>query len=348
MRKKLGICLLFLLLLTGCVTAPAAQPPEAPAEAPAVQAPEMPKAPQEAKAPEEPEEPEEPEVPEALEPAPEPLHVVFRTTTEALVTPDAPVARLHYVLAVSGEGPQTATLTLTRGGETLETREIALQDGTGTFELSYEFARYQPDWTQVLQLTLDAGAVRVSRLIEITGQNWPDERYAQGSGAALPYSIEVVKNHNAVLVYGQDDTGAYTQLVHAFACSTGKWTPLGSFACHDRYRWRQLFANVEHTAFCYGQYAVVISGHYLFHSVPYFTQSADDLESEEYEKLGTQASLGCIRLAVKDIKWIYDNCPPGTPVNILERETLGAELEPVTPLDPEAPNWDPTDPDKPT
>ena len=34
--------------------------------------------------------------------------------------------------------------------------------------------------------------------------------------------------------------------------------------------------------------------------------------------LGQKASHGCIRLKVKDAKWIYDTCPEGTTVVIQE------------------------------
>ena len=34
--------------------------------------------------------------------------------------------------------------------------------------------------------------------------------------------------------------------------------------------------------------------------------------------LGHRASHGCIRMKVKEVKWIYDNCPEGTTVVIQE------------------------------
>ena len=36
--------------------------------------------------------------------------------------------------------------------------------------------------------------------------------------------------------------------------------------------------------------------------------------SEYLPDVYKRQSLGCIRLAVVDVKWIYDNCPLGTPV----------------------------------
>ena len=73
----------------------------------------------------------------------------------------------------------------------------------------------------------------------------------------------------------------------------------------------------------------------------------DSLEAEEYNKLGSSASMGCIRLAAGDVKWIYDNCPMGTPVHIFDADTLPVERPEFIPLDLNDPRsgWDPTDPD---
>jgi len=100
----------------------------------------------------------------------------------------------------------------------------------------------------------------------------------------------------------------------------------------------------------YGQYATRIFDSYLFHSVPYYSQHKDDIEYDEYNLLGTSASLGCIRLEVVDVKWIYDNCPLGTPVLIYaDAENPGPMGKPGTiytdPADTEKRGWDPTDPD---
>ena len=52
----------------------------------------------------------------------------------------------------------------------------------------------------------------------------------------------------------------------------------------------------------------------MFHSVPYYTQEKDNLETEQFNLLGDVASLGCVRLCVRDVLWIYENCPVGTDV----------------------------------
>ncbi len=89
-------------------------------------------------------------------------------------------------------------------------------------------------------------------------------------------------------------------------------------------------------------------GNILFHSVPYTQTSKDALAYEEYNKLGTSASMGCIRLSVEDAKWLYDYCAAGTLVTIYEDEDPGplGKPEPLA-IDVDSPNrgWDPTDPD---
>ena len=54
-------------------------------------------------------------------------------------------------------------------------------------------------------------------------------------------------------------------------------------------------------------------------------------------------------VAVKDAKWIYDNCPAGTLVTIYDSEYAGPLGKPVAEalnLEDERANWDPTDPDE--
>ena len=160
-----------------------------------------------------------------------------------------------------------------------------------------------------------------------------------------PYLIRVNRQQNIVTVYSKDANGDYTVPYKAMACSVGLdgKTPTGTYNTTDKYTWRLLSGNV------YGQYATRITGHILFHSVPYFTKDKSDLEYEEFNKLGQAASLGCIRLTVEDAKWIYDNCPKGTTVVIYD----SAEAEPLTPPTPvridtndSRRGWDPTDPDE--
>ena len=158
-----------------------------------------------------------------------------------------------------------------------------------------------------------------------------------------PYLVAVNRAMDTVTVYQQDAEGRYTVPVKAFVCSTGSATPAGYYKTLERTRWQYLYDN------CWGQYATRIIGHILFHSVPYFTQNPGDLEYEQYNLLGTPASLGCVRLCVEDVKWIYDTCPTGFPCVIYDDSvTPGPMGKPesiqIDPAD-ERRGWDPTDPD---
>ena len=160
----------------------------------------------------------------------------------------------------------------------------------------------------------------------------------------IPYYIKVNNTANVVTVYKKDSNGKYTVPVKAMICSIGDATPeKGIFTMSDKYTWRLLQGDV------YGQYACRITGHILFHSVPYQKQDKSTLEWWEYDKLGTKASLGCIRLKVEDAKLIYDNCVSGTKVEFYNDSNPGPLGKPTAQKisdDEEVRNWDPTDPDK--
>ncbi|WP_278279724.1 L,D-transpeptidase [Clostridium sp. DMHC 10] len=40
------------------------------------------------------------------------------------------------------------------------------------------------------------------------------------------------------------------------------------------------------------------------------------MKKKNQKKLGTKASHGCVRLSIEDAKWMYDNIPRDTLVNI--------------------------------
>lgn len=165
----------------------------------------------------------------------------------------------------------------------------------------------------------------------------------QREGETLPYYIKINRRQNCITVYTLDASGEYTVPYRAMICSTGLYnaTPRGVFQLSTKYRWRELYGGV------YGQYATRIHGGVLFHSVPYYRKSESSLCTDKYNKLGQQASMGCVRLTVEDAKWISENCPEGTTVEIYEDEEPGPLGKPeAQKIDSNDPNrgWDPTDP----
>ncbi len=131
----------------------------------------------------------------------------------------------------------------------------------------------------------------------------------------LPYEIKVNRAANCLTVYTKDDNGKFTVPFKAITVSCGKNfgdTPLGTYQTIEHYNWRLMNDGT------YAQYAYRIVGPILFHSVPYYTQAKNNLEWEEFNKLGSPASLGCVRMTVADAKWLMDNCPIGTRVVIYD------------------------------
>lgn len=162
-----------------------------------------------------------------------------------------------------------------------------------------------------------------------------------------PYFVTVNRGASVVTVYAKDISGNYTKPVKAMLCSTGvngHLTPQGTYTTKERYRWRQLYQGV-------GQYAIRIEQDVLFHSVPYYTMNQADLEYEEFNKLGEPASMACVRMAVADVKWLYDNLPDGFKTVIYDdAENPGPLGKPENIIidinDTEKRGWDPTDPDE--
>lgn len=158
------------------------------------------------------------------------------------------------------------------------------------------------------------------------------------------YSITVYRPSQIVIIY--DSAGSP---VKVFSCSSGKAstpTKLGEYGIRAKYRWRFMVGN------CYTQYASSFSSGYLFHSIPYNKKNAGTMSDSSYDKLGNPASSGCIRLCFRDSKWIYDNCPIGTKVSVVDEKAPAGSVPEIIPeriKDAAHNGWDPTDdsPDSP-
>ena len=122
------------------------------------------------------------------------------------------------------------------------------------------------------------------------------------------FMIEVDLSRQIVLVYCKN------ALIKEMKCSGGKessHTPIGEFSTTEKvyYQWVAKF-NVG------AYYWTRFYKDYLFHSVP-FNEDGEMIE-EEYNRLGTPASHGCIRLKLDEAKWLYEKLPSGVKVSIHE------------------------------
>lgn len=210
----------------------------------------------------------------------------------------------------------------------------------------------QAEDSAITQVAGQAKDSTITQVVDLSIEETPKEekKYNVGVTGDSPYYVVVNKTVNMVTIYSKDENEEYTVPEKAMICSTGTHTPASKKYPKTTYkttgskkRWNYLQGDV------YGQYATQITGNILFHSVPYKKKDPASLEYWEYDLLGTTASVGCVRLNVRDAKWIYDNISAGTIVEFSEDEDAGPlekpQLQPISDNE-ECRNWDPTDDDE--
>ena len=230
-------------------------------------------------------------------------------------------------------------------GDTLSYYEWSfdLKEGaSAAFQCSahfYDEVNVLPVWVKLVNKTTDQ-ELRFVTKVNVVDYNLSE---FEALDTSYPYEIHLLRNHNVIIVYGMDENGEYTKIVNVFPCSTGYYneTDLGDFEIGLQMRWGSLMLDL------YGQYSSQFNYNQLFHSVPYWSKDQNNIEWEEYEKLGEAASSGCVRLATIDAKWIYDYCLTGTKVKVYDSDVLPVikPMECVILEDYLFRGWDPTDPD---
>lgn len=167
--------------------------------------------------------------------------------------------------------------------------------------------------------------------------------------------VVYIGSQSVVAYEGQD--GDWTEL-RVMICSTGRKghdTPTDTTKITDRIAYHKLGTTEDSR--CYGYYACRFRTHHLFHSVPISdkatkaSQGHSMCNMHKYEKLGTVASDGCVRLTVADAKWIYDFSETGKVVVRVVKDKGPTPEKPPAVIweepytDKNGFGWDPTDPD---
>lgn len=134
---------------------------------------------------------------------------------------------------------------------------------------------------------------------------------AMNSRAASIYSntvfqilVDCATNH--VGIYRR--AGNVWNAIYYWSCATGKSstpTPKGTFRIGQR------GYSFGHGYTCY-YWTGFIGAQYLFHSTLYRQGTRIPLDS----RLGANLSHGCVRLAIDNAQWIYNNVPSGTTVSV--------------------------------
>lgn len=156
----------------------------------------------------------------------------------------------------------------------------------------------------------------------------------------LPYYLYFEKGSFTLTVYGKDENFEYTEVLYQFRCAHGgNKTPAGIF---------ELGAEIERWhAFPKGgtvQFAVPYHGNLYLHSPLYGSADPYTMWPKYYsgEKgIGKISTGGCIRMVTAASRWIYENCPPGTILEIVNGSPRGTTSEDIPPM--ETYGIDPTD-----
>lgn len=157
------------------------------------------------------------------------------------------------------------------------------------------------------------------------------------------YYILLDLNNQIMTVFGKDDGGAYKKIVRRMLVSTGKTkvdeelallhpddpdyiatpTPRGIWKTggHER------FGKFPEFGGTWARYWThIVAGVYM-HSVMFSSNSTNTLQSGAYRNIGNNKSHGCVRMYVEDAKWVYDNVPAGTTINISDTEKRNSKLK---------------------
>jgi len=136
------------------------------------------------------------------------------------------------------------------------------------------------------------------------------------------YRIEVDLTNQITTVY---DNGKAVMSEFVSTARKGKTTPVGSFKIQGaknlkaKYRTAKLSGGKS-----YAEFLVRFKGAKCMHTVPYSKRNTKGyVNKNEFNKLGTPRSAGCVRMPYKMAKFIYNNCPIGTPVKVF-RGTAGS------------------------
>lgn len=168
-----------------------------------------------------------------------------------------------------------------------------------------ETAAAQRSWPRADTATAAATAA-ANEPTAVTRKQVPDSGKQPDLSQYSDLSVEVSLAKQRVYVKSGGQT------IYTMIASTGvdDATPHGSYTIDTR---GEHFYNAEEGMGA--DYWVQFYGSYLFHSVP-TGEAFGDYLPEEGAKLGQPASHGCVRLAVADAQWFYDQVPDGTLVTI--------------------------------
>ena len=137
------------------------------------------------------------------------------------------------------------------------------------------------------------------------------------------YRIEIDLTNQICTVYGVYSDKSVKGLMSEFVSTArkGKTTPVGNFKIQGakgglkaKYRTAKMEGGKA-----YAEYLCRFKGAKCMHTVPYKHRNTRGLVTKSaFNKLGTPASAGCVRMPWKLAHYIYTTCPVGTPVKVFK------------------------------
>lgn len=162
-------------------------------------------------------------------------------------------------------------------------------------------------------------------------QTWINKKLYSGTPSPAPkpaaklksYRIEVDLINQICTVYGIYTDGSKKGIMSEFVSTArkGKTTPTGSFKIQGASGGRKakLRTAKMSSGKSYAEFLCRFHGAKCMHTVPYKSrQTKGYVNKTEFNKLGTPASAGCVRMPYKLAKYIYNTCPVGTPVIVFK------------------------------
>jgi glucan-binding YG repeat protein len=157
----------------------------------------------------------------------------------------------------------------------------------------------------------DSDGYRVSDLTSYYPSNWQsDPVLVNIHNGSYTYYLECDKANGVITIYTGTDKSIPVRSVRTSVGNPTSLTTSGTYALKASLRWQPLMGP------SWGQYGTHVvgagQGGIYIHSVAGSAANLYSLPAAAYDKLGTPASHGCLRVCVKDAKWIYENCSGGT------------------------------------
>lgn len=198
---------------------------------------------------------------------------------------------------------------------------------------------------KVTVTALDGSGIKDSCTVTVVSGDgkWkltPNHRITNSS---LPYYLYFEKDAYTISVYGKGNNGYYSKLIKSISSSRGRtlnMTPVGTYKLSKQKRWYQFKTGLYWT-----QYCIRYTGDVYLHGPLYKKMSGDTMYINEYNQIGTSSTAGCLAMTTADIKWIWDNCPNGTTLEIVSGAPVGNVAPAPKRIPKNGPAVDPTDPE---